>query len=166
MSTRPLASLCFVCAAIFSIAPAAAELYKWVDERGVTNYSSDPPPSATPANKLGRVENKISVYTPDDGTLQAVKAVRERAIQAINASEPARSPVTRIAVEQSGYEQCVTSGRLGCEDLYPAYFPASYIPLGGYGYGYGYGRRIPPTRFLPPRPAPHDSTRVSRGPLR
>lgn len=163
MRSIPTAALSFFCAAIFSIAPAAAELYKWVDERGVTNYSSEPPSSAA-ATKLTRVENKISVYTPDDGTLQAVKAVRERAIQAINAPEPARSPVTRIAVEQSGYEQCVTSGRLGCEDLYPAYFPAAYIPVGG-GYGYPY-RRIPPTRFLPPRPTPHDGTRISRGPLR
>ncbi len=164
MRSRPTAWLPFLCAAIFSVAPAAAELYKWVDERGVTNYSSEPPSSAAAANKLTRVENKISVYTPDDGVLQAVKAVRERAIQAINAPEPARSPVTRIAVEQSGYEQCVTSGRLGCEDLYPAYFPAAYVPVGGYGYSYG--RRIPPTRFLPPRPAPHDATRISRGPLR
>jgi hypothetical protein len=162
---RPLAitSLCLFCAAIFSIGPAAAQLYKWVDERGVTNYSSEPPPSAATANKLTRVENTISVYTPDDGIMQAVKAVRERAIQAINAPEPARSPVTRIAVEQSGYEQCVTSGRIGCEDLYPAYYPAAYLPVGGYGYP---GRRIPPTRFLPPRPTPHDSTRISRGPLR
>lgn len=164
MRRFPISALFFFLAAVFSIAPAAAELYKWVDERGVTNYSSEPPSSATAANKLSKVENKISVYTPDDGVMQAVKAVRERAIQAITAPEPARSPVARIAVEQSGYEQCVTSGRLGCEDLYPAYFPASYIPVGGYGYGYG--RRIPPTRFLPPRPTPHDNTRISRGPLR
>ena len=139
--------------------PASAELYKWVDERGITNYSSEPP--ATSAAKLTRVENKLSVYTPDDGVLQAVKAVRERAINALNEPEPARSPVARIAVERSGYEQCVTSGRLGCEDLYPAYYPAAYLPVGVYS-----GRRIPPTRFLPPRPAPVDNTRVSRGPLR
>lgn len=160
---RPTAYLAFTCAAIFSIAPAAAELYKWVDERGVTNYSSEPPPPAVTANKISRVENKISVYTPDDGVMQAVKAVRERAIQAVTAPEPARSPVTRIAVEQPGYENCVMSGRLGCEDLYPAYYPAAYVPLAG---GYYPGRRIPPMRFLPPRPAPVDHTRLSRSPLR
>jgi uncharacterized protein DUF4124 len=154
--------LLFACAVTVPIAPASAELYKWVDERGVTNYSGDPPPPAATANKLTRVENKISVYTPDDGVLQAVKATRERAIKALTEPEPARSPVARIAVEQSGYEQCITSGRIGCEDLYPAYYPAAYLPLGGYAYP---GRRIPPTRFLPPRPAPHDPTRVSRGPL-
>ena len=148
---------------ILVIAPASAELYKWVDERGVTNYSSEPPPPAATANKLSRVENKISVYTPDDGVLQAVKAVRERNAKALTEPEPARSPVARIAVEQSGYEQCITSGRIGCEDLYPAYYPAAYLPLAGYGYPL---RRIPPTRLLPPRPLPRDATRVSRGPLR
>ena len=45
---------------------AAAELYKWVDERGVTNYSSEPPAAAATSSKLTRVENKISVYTPDE----------------------------------------------------------------------------------------------------
>src|SRR3954467_4248752 len=156
---RAIFYLALICPALLSTPPAAAELYKWVDERGITNYSSEPP--AASAAKLTRVENKLSVYTPDDGVLQAVKAVRERAINALNEPEPARSPVARIAVERSGYEQCVTSGRLGCEDLYPAYYPAAYYPVGVYG-----GRRIPPTRFLPPRPAPVDNTRVSRGPLR
>jgi hypothetical protein len=159
------ASICLLlaCAVTVPTAPASAELYKWVDERGVTNYSGDPPPPAATANKLARVENKISVYTPDDGVLLAVKAARERAIKAITDPEPARSSVVRIAVEQSGYEQCIISGRLGCEDLYPAYYPAVYLPLAG---GYPL-RRIPPTRLLPPRPMPRDSTRVSRAsPLR
>jgi hypothetical protein len=110
---------------------------------------------------LTRIENKISVYTPDESLMQTVKAVRERAIKALSEPEPARSPVARIAVEQSGYEQCVTSGRIGCEDLYPAYYPAAYLPVGAYA-----RRGVQPTRFLPPRPAPRDATRVSRGPLR
>ena len=149
-------------AATCAIAPASAELYKWVDERGVTNYSNDPPPAAATASKLTRIENKISVYTPDDGVIQAVKVVRERAIKALTEPEPARSPVARIAVEQSGYEQCITSGRIGCDDLYPNYYPAAYYPVGAYA-----RRGVLPTRFLPPRPIPHDRTQVSRAaPLR
>ena len=94
-------------------ASAAAELYKWVDERGVTNYSSEPPAAAATSSKLTRVENKISVYTPDDGVMQAVKAIRERSIQALTEPEPPRSPVARIAVERPAYENCVMSGRIG-----------------------------------------------------
>ena len=152
-------SLIFV-AAVCAIAPASAELYKWVDERGVTNYSNDPPPAAATANKLARVNNTISVYTPDAGFMQAVKALRERNIKELTEPEPQRAAVGRIAVQQSGYEQCVQSGRLGCDDLYathPGYLPgAAVYPL--------YGVR--PTRFLPARPVvtPSATTRMSRGP--
>ena len=142
-------------------ATASAQLYKWIDERGITNYSNDAPPAATTANKLTRVENKISVYTPDESFMQAVKATRERSIKALAEPEPVRSPVARIEVQQSGYEQCVTSGRIGCDDLYPGYYPAAYLPAAYYPY-----RRLYPARFLPPRPAPHDPTRISRSPLR
>ena len=152
-----LALLALTCAS----ATASAQLYKWVDERGITNYSNDAPPAATTANKLTRVENKISVYTPDDSFMQAVKATRERSIKALAEPEPTRSPVARIEVQQSGYEQCVTSGRIGCDDLYPGYYPAAYLPAGYYPY-----RRVYPPRFLPRRPAPRDPTRVARVPLR
>ena len=151
-------------AAICAMAPASAELYKWVDERGVTNYSNEPPPAAATANKLTRVGNRISVYTPDESFMQAVKAVREQSIKALSEPEPERSPVARIGPpQQSGYEQCLASGRVGCEDLYNTYYPlyatgAAVLPWRG----------ARPTRFLPPRPAHHraDATRVSRGPQR
>lgn len=154
----------FFAAFVLASAPAGAELYKWVDERGVTNYSSEPPPAAATANKLTRVENKISVYTPDDGVMQAVKAVRERSIQALTEPEPQRSPVARIAVERPAYENCVLSGRIGCEDLYPQYSPAAYLPLGRYAVRPLLP--IAPTRFAPPPAMPVDRTRVARSPVR
>lgn len=144
---RAVISLLGLIAAISTIAPASAELFKWVDERGVTNYSNEPPPAT--ANKLARVEQKISVYTPDASFMEVVKALRERAIRALAEPEPPRSPVARIATQQSGYEQCVMSGRLGCDDLYGsshvhAFFPVAVFPSHG----------VRPTRFLkPPAPA-------------
>ena len=122
---RAAAQPLILLAATLWVAPAGAELYKWVDERGVTNYSNAPPAAAAPANKLTRVENTISVYTPDESFMQAVKVARERSIQALAEPAAQRSAVGRIAVSSaSGYEQCVSSGRLGCEDLYRTYFPA------------------------------------------
>jgi hypothetical protein len=139
-------------AAILLAAPARAELYKWVDERGVTNYSNAPPAAAVPANKLTRVENTISVYTPDESFMQAVRTARQRSIQALAEPEPQRSAVGRVAVSsESGYEQCVSSGRLGCDDLYRAYSPA-YYP----GYYPLYGVR--PARINAPRPTPYRTT--------
>ena len=54
-------------------ATSSAQLYKWIDERGITNYSNDAPPAATTANKLTRVENKISVYTPDESFMTGIE---------------------------------------------------------------------------------------------
>jgi hypothetical protein len=74
---------------------------------------------AAASGKSTRVDNTISVYTPDESFMQAVKAWRERAIKSLSEPEPARSPVARIfAPPQSGYEKCLLSGRLGCDDLY------------------------------------------------
>ena len=161
---RVACHLLVLTAVILWPASAAAELYKWVDERGVTNYSSKPPAAAATSSKLTRVENKISVYTPDDGVMQAVKAIRERSIQALTEPEPPRSPVARIAVERPAYENCVMSGRIGCEDLYPQYSPAAYYPLGRYGVRPV--QPIAPTRFVKPPVTPVDTTRVARSPVR
>ena len=145
-------------AALCTAAPAAAELYKWVDERGVTNYSNTPPAAAATANKLARVNNTISVYTPDENFMQAVKALRERNLKALSEPEPERSPVVRIATQQSGYEQCLMSGRLGCEDLYRSYSPA-YLP----GVALYPLHGVRPTRFLTPRPLPAPTGGTLRG---
>lgn len=53
--TRPVL---LAVAALLSMAPIAgmAEVYKWVDEDGVTHYSQQPPPEGTP-----------TVITPDTG---------------------------------------------------------------------------------------------------
>ena len=140
-------------AALLAAASATADLYKWVDERGVTNYSNTPPDAT--ARKVAPVGNKLSIYTPDDGLVAATKALRERAIKAM--SEPAPEPqgpyVGRIPPTQpllSVYDQCIASGgMIGCDNLYNNYYPA-YFP----GVAIFPGRRIPPTRFLPPRPMP------------
>ena len=156
-----------ILAAICATAPAAAELYKWVDERGVTNYSNTPPPAAATANKLARVENKVSVYTPDESFMQAVKALRERSIKAMSEPEPQSAPAALAsAPPQSGYEKCLASGRLGCEDIYnvssyyPAYWPAAAV---AYPLRPGQGVRYPWQRpaQLPAGPR----MRVSRAPL-
>ena len=154
-------SLIFVVAVTGASAPASAELYRWVDARGVTNYSNNPPAAAAAANKLALVENTLSVYTPDANFLEAVKAVRARAIGKLTEPELQRSPVARIASPPAGYEQCIGSGRLGCDDLYPVYYPA-YLPVAVYGRHGGQ-----PPRFLtPPRANAIDRSRVSRGPQR
>jgi uncharacterized protein DUF4124 len=67
-----------VLVALFLAATCAtsAELYKWVDEKGVTNYSNEPPKGvkATPVT----VDDRISVYTPDEATTKSMERAKER----------------------------------------------------------------------------------------
>jgi len=145
---RTVVQLLTLLAAVLATAAASAELYKWVDERGVMNYSNEPPLDPKAAKKLVRVENKLSVYTPDEAFMQAVKALRDRSIKALSepAPEPQASQSAR-AQPQSPYEQCLASGRPGCDTLYDSYYPA-YLP----GAVYLPAGRIQPTRFLTPYP--------------
>src|SRR5438034_4410240 len=52
---------------------AHAETYKWVDEKGVVNYSNTPPPNATNA---ATVPERISNYAPDPSLTQAIDVNR------------------------------------------------------------------------------------------
>ena len=56
---------------------AHAQLYKWVDERGVVTYSNQLPVNPQDAKKLAVVEDKVSVYTPDPALLGAIEAERQ-----------------------------------------------------------------------------------------
>lgn len=80
-----------VCAALSIAAPfaAAAEVYKWTDERGVVNYSNDPPPKSA-ARQVAVVPDRLSVYTPDKDVVQAMQGARERRAAAASRS-PGRS---------------------------------------------------------------------------
>ena len=42
--------------------PARAETYKWVDEKGVTNYSNAPPAGAKAPKAVQKVEDRLSYY--------------------------------------------------------------------------------------------------------
>jgi len=59
---------------VAACAPASAQqLYKWVDERGVTNYSNHPPADPKSAKNVRPVEDRLSVYSPDPGLTQAIE---------------------------------------------------------------------------------------------
>jgi hypothetical protein len=76
---NPSPSLFVLLAALlFAHAPAfSAELYKWVDEKGVTNYSNEPPPKGVNA-KVIVPDDRVSVYTPDEATKQSIERSKER----------------------------------------------------------------------------------------
>jgi hypothetical protein len=108
--------------------PLCAETYKWVDEKGVTNYSSSLPASATLAKKAQVVEERLSVYTPDPGLLRAIQ---------VRPPMSAPMPYARAGAyehyavaTQAMYEDCVAQRRVDCNGAsypYGGYFP--YMPV-------------------------------------
>ena len=64
-------------AMLLALPAVSAELYKWIDENGVTTYSSEPPPRGRKATKV-EAEDRISTYTPDPAVTQALEAERNR----------------------------------------------------------------------------------------
>lgn len=69
--------------------PAAADMYKWVDEKGVTHYSETPPPEGTKAKKLDLVPSPPNApaakpESPEDWKAREIE-FRRRRIQKENA---------------------------------------------------------------------------------
>src|SRR5262245_38662861 len=81
LASHALAPIGYLLACVTLLGAASpalsAQLYKWVDERGVTNYSSQPPADPGAAKNLGPVEGNLSVYSPDPALTRAVAASRQ-----------------------------------------------------------------------------------------
>lgn len=140
MNARAWHSLIAI-AFFLAVAPAWAQpLYKWVDEKGVTNYSNQPPDPKT-AKNVKPVEDRLSVYSPDAGLVQAIEDnqknfdQRQRERQKMQALEQQLQAERRArdqaasALQQTqlAYEKCVADGRGDCSDFYGVYPP--YTPV-------------------------------------
>jgi uncharacterized protein DUF4124 len=81
MVAVPARLLALAAAALALCAPASAQTFKWVDEKGVVNYSNNPPPAAaaSAARKAAQVtevvEDRLSTYESDPA-LQRPPALR------------------------------------------------------------------------------------------
>src|SRR5258708_15359806 len=61
---------------VLAAASLQAETFKWVDEKGVTNDSNAPPPSAKAAKSVRTVEDRISTYETDPALKSAAQNYR------------------------------------------------------------------------------------------
>ena len=124
--------------ALLAAAPVAAQLYKWVDENGVTNYSNQPPVNPKAAKNLRPVEDRLSIYSPDEGLTQAIDDARQNAQQRQNqrarienlenqleAERRAREQASVAAARETrlAYEKCVAERRVDCNAIYAGYPP-------------------------------------------
>jgi hypothetical protein len=107
-------------ALLLAATPAGAQLYKWVDENGVTNYSSEPPPKSRTRKPATIVEDTISVYTPE----KAVTDEMERRAQQKPAppsppvaSVPPPPQAARTPAPPIPYDPCMTADDPNCRTL-------------------------------------------------
>ncbi|CAN0134988.1 unnamed protein product, partial [Phaeothamnion confervicola] len=119
--------LALLAAALGTAMPAAAEMYKWVDENGVVTYSNTPPPAAKQPKKVESVAERVSVYTPDaqlnsamqsashgdrrkvaslEKELETERRARARAEQATRKEQDRKS---------AAYERCVAARGVDCD---------------------------------------------------
>ena len=153
-----LAAAILACAAT----PLAAETYKWVDEKGVTNYSSTPPPAKATRAKV--IEDRISIIPADPSFAEASAALRAREARRAEYTHAewlqrqAAMPPSQTQAN-AGSDDC-----LYCNDYYP-YYPyayASYFPAYFVARSFRNGHR----RFAPihsvPRPTPHSGVVMTR----
>src|SRR5438552_1795606 len=120
----------------FASASVSAQTYKWVDERGVVNYSSQPPAGYKTARKLVLVEERISVYTPEKALLRAIESAPlrggqvlsdkidrlERQLEAERQSRQYAAGADARALSIA-YEQCLAQRRVDCNESFSGYYP-------------------------------------------
>lgn len=108
--------------------PAAAEMYKWVDDNGVVTYSNTPPTTKQP-KKVESVAERVSVYTPDAELARAMKpdsrrdakiANLERQLEAEQRSRAtAQQRTAQAAAERrdAAYERCISARGVDCDAI-------------------------------------------------
>jgi len=144
--------LLMMCAAIFAASNPAAQIYKWVDENGVTNYSNQRPADSGMSRQVAVVDSNISVYTPDPGLAQAVDAFRMRSNAiGVNAAAPETSPANQYAAPvyvpvAVASDPCADYRAAHCNEIYSGYYP--YAPVAGH-HAYRRQRRIPQILLRP-----------------
>jgi len=152
--------------ALLATGPVWAQVYKWVDDKGVVNYSSRPPA----ARKYGQLDPNsvsVSVYTPAQTLSTAAgppmapneKALAERIASLEKNLDAERYARLSLAASQAAamddmqYERCLRDRRTDCDsvgvDPYAIYSPTVVVFR-----PYRIARPPKPGRAFPPMGAP------------
>lgn len=127
----------YAIALLFALAatPAAAETYKWVDARGVVNYSSTPPPSV--AAKPQTIEERVSVIPADPAYAPAAAALEARLARRAQYEEAdyARRQQYMLDAQMTQMNYAAAADAYAASSYYPSY------GYGGWGYLTGGSRR-------------------------
>jgi hypothetical protein len=134
---------------------ASPQVYKWVDAKGVVNYSNAPPPGA--ASSVKAVEERISVIGADPSVAQAAAAMREREARRAEYEErewQRRQNALLTQQQASAATYCAFGPDCGL-----SYYPEIYYPYFAPAYGYRVGGGRVSGRWRP-----HAARHVHKGP--
>ena len=133
------AFLALVAVLVGASANVHAQVYKWVDQNGVTNYAAKPPTQTNSVKKLDVVAERLSVYAPDKAVLRALSSASSRNDPTLSnridwlerqlaAERLARqyAAAGEAGAMQAAYEQCLSQRRVDCDSL-NGYYP--YAPF-------------------------------------
>src|SRR5258706_3219816 len=119
---------------------AYAQIYKWVDEAGKTNYSDQAPAGG---KKPDTVADRISVYAPDPALLARAAATSvpdpalsnrvdrlERQLQAERLARRQYEMATYAQMSQAAYDGCRAHRRVDCDyGRAPHVWAISVVPI-------------------------------------
>jgi len=120
--------------------PVLAETYKWVDAKGVVNYSSTPPPASAKAQVVGE---RISVLPPDPLLAPAIAAMEARAAQRAQYEEAEYARRQQFLLQAQANEAAAGCYGSDCGGGYDAPYYYPYAATGA-GYRGRAGRRHAP----------------------
>lgn len=125
----------------FAATPALAQIYKWVDDRGVVNYGNQPPDNRK-AKELDTSAITLSVYEAPKPR-QGAEATRsevaslgnkiDRLERQLEAERQARQYAAEADARaiQMAYDQCVAERGVDCNGIYDGIYPVGSIAVLG-----------------------------------
>jgi hypothetical protein len=134
---------------------AHAQVYKWVDDKGVVNYSNSPPPKGKGVVKLDE-DRVTTIHAPearrDESAAAADPALRRRVDElereaASQRQSAAQQEAAAAGAQRRWIEQCRAERRVDCDD------PGRGDAIDP-GYGYAYPPAFGGQRPQRPGPAP------------
>lgn len=153
----------FLLALLIAAGPASAAIYKWVDEKGVVNYSTTlPARTGIAARALDPAESRLSVSSPvvrpgearsrRDPATEALRSRVDQLEEQLAAERRQRAYAAGVKDEQRNraYEDCVRSRAVDCDPNRPLAASSPVYPV-------VVVRRpvtLIPTLPVTPRPAP------------
>jgi Domain of unknown function (DUF4124) len=135
--------------------PAVADLYRWVDAKGVVNYSNVPPPQTVKAEQIPETQPTVSVIPPPEKPPEVKQTEREAAlVRRIEQLESELAALRRAAATPVVYSYPVPVSAPEVTYAAPIVYPYPLYPVQVYAPGRAH-------RFKPPG---HPGMRAHWGP--